>query len=90
MKSWFSRVRTRLSFANVVSALALFLALGGTSYAAAQLPFNSVGKGQIKSNAVGKSEIASLVGTRSSATAVWWRPTSRAAPSVRRRSGRTP
>ena len=31
MKSWFSRVRTRLSFANVVSALALFLALGGTS-----------------------------------------------------------
>ena len=47
MKSWFSRVRTRLSFANVVSTVALFLALGGTSYAAAQLPFNSVGKGQI-------------------------------------------
>jgi hypothetical protein len=64
MKSWFSRVRTRLSFANVTSTLALFLALGGTSYAAAQLPFNSVGKGQIKSNAVGKSEIASnSVGT---------------------------
>jgi hypothetical protein len=64
MKSPFARVRTRLSFANVVSALALFLALGGTSYAAAQLPFNSVGKGQIKSNAVGKSEIASnSVGT---------------------------
>jgi hypothetical protein len=64
MKSWFSRVRTRLSFANVVSTLALFLALGGTSYAAAQLPFNSVGKGQIKSNAVGKSEIAAnSVGT---------------------------
>jgi hypothetical protein len=64
MKSWFARVRTRLSFANVVSALALFLALGGTSYAAAQLPFNSVGKGQIKSNAAGKSEIAAnSVGT---------------------------
>lgn len=64
MKSWFSRVRTRLSFANVTSTLALFLALGGTSYAAAQLPFNSVGKGQIKANAVGKSEIASnSVGT---------------------------
>lgn len=58
MKSWFSRVRPRLRFANVTSTLALFVALGGTSYAAAQLPFNSVGKGQIKANAVGKSEAA--------------------------------
>jgi hypothetical protein len=64
VKSWFSRARARLSFANVTSTLALFLALGGTSYAAATLPFNSVGKGQIKSNAVGKSEIAAnSVGT---------------------------
>ena len=64
MKSWFSRARARLSFANVTSTLALFLALGGTSYAAATLPTDSVGKGQIKSNAVGKSEIASnSVGT---------------------------
>ena len=64
MKSWFSRARARLSFANVTSTLALFLALGGTSYAAATLPLDSVGKGQIKSNAVGKSEIAAnSVGT---------------------------
>jgi hypothetical protein len=59
MKSWLSRAKARLSFANVTAALALFVALGGTSYAAATLPFNSVGKGQIKPNAVGKSEAAS-------------------------------
>jgi hypothetical protein len=59
VKSWLSRAKARLSFANVTAALALFVALGGTSYAAATLPFNSVGKGQIKPNAVGKSEAAS-------------------------------
>jgi hypothetical protein len=59
VKSLFERVRARLSFANVVSTVALFLALGGTSYAAAQvLPSNSVGSSQIRSNAVNKSEIA--------------------------------
>jgi hypothetical protein len=51
-----SGVRTRLSFANVTAALALFVALGGTGYAAATLPANSVGKSQIRTNAVGKSE----------------------------------
>src|SRR5215217_3857180 len=39
-----STVRKRLSFANVTSMLALFIALGGTGYAAATLPANSVGK----------------------------------------------
>ncbi|HET8757580.1 MAG TPA: hypothetical protein VFM58_16290 [Solirubrobacteraceae bacterium] len=38
--------------------LALFIALGGSAYAAAQLPSNSVGKAQIRSSAVGKSEVA--------------------------------
>jgi len=51
-------VRKRLSFANVTSMLALFIALGGTGYAAATLPANSVGKSQIRSSAVGKSEAA--------------------------------
>jgi hypothetical protein len=54
----FSRFRKRLTFANVTSMIALFVALGGTSYAAATLPRNSVGKGQIRANAVGKSEAA--------------------------------
>jgi hypothetical protein len=38
--------------------LALFIALGGSAYAAASLPANSVGKSQIRSSAVGKSEAA--------------------------------
>ena len=33
---------------NVVAYLALFVALGGTSYAAIRLPANSVGARQIK------------------------------------------
>jgi hypothetical protein len=49
-------VRKHLSFANVTSMIALFIALGGSAYAAAQLPSNSVGKAQIRSGAVGKSE----------------------------------
>jgi hypothetical protein len=43
--------------ANAVAYLALFVALGGTSYAASQLPKNSVDSKQIAPNAVGKSEI---------------------------------
>jgi hypothetical protein len=50
-------MKAHLSFANVTSVLALFIALGGTSYAAAQLTFNSVEKRHIRSGAVGKSEI---------------------------------
>lgn len=57
MKSWFSRLRARLSFANVTSALALFVALGGTSYAAVTLPHDSVGSWQIRTHAVNKPEI---------------------------------
>ena len=49
--------RPRLSYANVVSSLALFIAIGGTSYAAATLPHNSVGSAQIRTGAVGSSEI---------------------------------
>jgi hypothetical protein len=51
-------VRKHLSFANVTSVVALFIALGGSAYAAAQVPSNSVGKAQIRSSAVGKSEAA--------------------------------
>ncbi len=42
----------RLSYANVLATLALFLALGGTSYAVTALPSNSVGTKQLKKNAV--------------------------------------
>lgn len=53
------RLRRGLTFANVTSALALFIALGGASYAAITLPKNSVGSRQIKKNAVTGSKIKS-------------------------------
>jgi hypothetical protein len=61
-------VRRALSFANVVSVVALFVALGGVSYAAFQLPRNSVGTAQIKRGAVTGSKIKlSSLGTVPSA-----------------------
>ena len=59
MRNALSRARRRLSFANVTSMMALFIALGGTSYAAIKIPSNSVGKSQIRTAAVGQSEVAS-------------------------------
>ena len=47
----------RLSYANVVASLALFLALGGVGYAATQLPNNSVGTPQLKANAVTSGKV---------------------------------
>ncbi|HEY3021432.1 MAG TPA: collagen-like protein, partial [Solirubrobacteraceae bacterium] len=42
----------RLSYANVMATLAVFVALGGSSYAALKLPRNSVGAKQLRKNAV--------------------------------------
>ena len=42
----------RLTFANVTSCLALFVALGGASYAAIKLPANSVGTKQVKNHSL--------------------------------------
>jgi hypothetical protein len=47
-----ARVRPRLTFGNVIACLALFIALGGASYAAVQIPKASVGTKQLKRNAV--------------------------------------
>jgi hypothetical protein len=55
----FARLRSKLSFANVTAVLALFVALGGTGYAAVTLPRDSVGSAQIKNRAVGSSELKS-------------------------------
>ena len=51
-------IRQRLTYANVVATLALFLVLGGGAYAATQLPRNSVGTGQLKPEAVTAGKIA--------------------------------
>lgn len=47
----------RITYANVVASLALFAALGGTSYAAIALPKNSVGAQQVKAGAVRSAEV---------------------------------
>lgn len=47
----------KLSYANIVATMALFIALGGVSWAAASLPKNSVGTKQIKKNGVTSTDI---------------------------------
>ncbi len=50
--------RPRLTYANVVASLALFIALGGVSYAATALPRGSVGPRQIRAEAVRTGKVA--------------------------------
>ena len=51
-------LRPRLTFANVAASAALFIALGGTGYAALSLPKNSVGNLQLKAGAVNSAKVA--------------------------------
>ncbi|HZO07436.1 MAG TPA: hypothetical protein VFB52_13690 [Solirubrobacterales bacterium] len=52
------RIGKRITYANVMSSLAIFLVLaGGTAFAASQLAKNSVGAKQLKSNAVTAAKI---------------------------------
>lgn len=51
-----TRLRPRLTYANVMASIAVFLALGGTAYAVAA---NSVGAKQLKNGAVTKPKLAS-------------------------------
>jgi hypothetical protein len=57
MTQLLARLRARVTYANITATVALFVALGGTSYAALTLPRNSVGSAQIRKNAVSASEI---------------------------------
>jgi hypothetical protein len=54
------RVRAHLSYANVMATLAVFIALGGASYAATQLPKDSVGTRELKPESVGAGELKPL------------------------------
>jgi hypothetical protein len=54
---WLQRRRPRLTYSNVTATLALFIALGGTSYAVIRLPRNSVGPAQLRSNSVSSTKI---------------------------------
>jgi hypothetical protein len=51
-------LRRHLSFANVMATTAVFIALGGVSYAAVALPNNSVRSAQLAKGAVRSSDIA--------------------------------
>jgi hypothetical protein len=52
-----SRLKARLSFANVVAMLALFVALGGTGIAAGVVPNGSIGTPQLKADAVTSGKV---------------------------------
>lgn len=51
------QIRKRLTYANVMSSIAVFLVLGGAAFAAVKLPKNSVGTKQLKNNAVNSSKV---------------------------------
>ena len=48
---------SRLSYANVIATIALFVALGGSSYAALNLPKGSVGPPQLQKNSVSSVKV---------------------------------
>src|SRR4051794_2350476 len=52
--NWLSK---RLRYSNVMSTIAVFIALGGASYAAVTLPKNSVGTKQIKNGQVKHADL---------------------------------
>jgi hypothetical protein len=52
-----SRLKAWLSFPNAVALLALFVALGGSAYAAGVLPVNSVGTAQLKGGSVTSGKV---------------------------------
>lgn len=52
-----ARAQSHLTYANVMATVAVFVALGGASYAAIKLPSNSVGPKQIKKRAVTPAKV---------------------------------
>jgi hypothetical protein len=62
----------RLTYANVMATVAMFIALGGGAYAAVKLPANSVGTKQIKKNGVRAADLgtAAVTSTKLAAKAV--------------------
>src|SRR3954447_2461541 len=57
-----TKIRSGLTYANVMPTIAVFIALGGAGYAAIRIPRNSVGSKQLKADAVtsGKVKNSSL------------------------------
>jgi len=57
------KLRSALTYANVLSTLAVFLVLGSGAYAATQLPKNSVGAKQLKKEAVTPAKLSAAAKT---------------------------
>ena len=53
-----SRLLSKLTYANVMATIAVFVALGGVGYAATRLPRNSVGTKQIRKSAVTPAKLS--------------------------------
>jgi hypothetical protein len=51
------RIRRRMTYANVMATVAVFIALGGASYAALKVPKHSVGTKQLKKHSVGEKNL---------------------------------
>lgn len=51
------RIRKHLTFANVISMIALFVALSGGAYAAMKIPRNSIGPAQLKAGSVDSGKV---------------------------------
>jgi hypothetical protein len=58
-------LRDKLTYSNLMSSVAVFVAIGGTSYAATKLPRDSVGQRQLKANSVGAAELRARAVTSS-------------------------
>lgn len=52
-----ARVAGKLTYANVMATFAVFIALGGASYAALRAPKESVGTNQLKARAVTAAKV---------------------------------
>jgi len=55
------QLRNKLTYANVMATIAVFIALGGASYAAIEIPKNSVGTKELKDGAVTQSKLGKKV-----------------------------
>ena len=53
----FAKLRSRLTYANVMATIAVFLALGGGAWAAVTLPKDSVGSKQLQADAVRSGKV---------------------------------
>lgn len=62
--SWARSIAARLTYANVTATIALFVSLGGASYAALVLPPHSVGARQLRAGAVTPEALSFPLGVK--------------------------